>query len=408
MPSLSELVESRLKLVADMRALDEANPNGLNAEQQSQFDKIFDEQENLSKTIENRYKLENLEKKLSDPTSKPVPTNAGGAPENRGEDEKEKELRMKAFRSYIQYGSAGLQREEFRALNAGLVTEGGAFIPPQEFSTSLIKAVDDLVHIRRLASTFTVVKAGSLGFPTWEADPSDADWTTELATGNLDSSMATGLREFKPQPVAKRVKLSRTLLRKSLLPVENLVRERLAYKFAVTHEKAFMTGNGANQPLGLFTASDKGIPTSRDISTDMEETDVTGDALIECFFNLKEQYQGVATWLMHRLFKKKIRKLKDGEGRYLWEASIRAGDPDTLLTRPIVQSEYAPSTFTTGQYAAICGDFSKYYIVDDIGTLEIQKLVELYAESNQDGFIGRMESDGMPILAEAWSRLKFA
>ena len=74
---------------------------------------------------------------------------------------------------------------------------------------------------------------------------------------------------------------------------------------------------------------------------------------------------------------------------------------------PIFMSEYAPNTFTTGLYVGILGDFSNYWIADALN-MQIQKLVELYAATNQDGFISRMESDGMPVVSEAFVRVKLA
>ena len=51
------------------------------------------------------------------------------------------------------------------------------------------------------------------------------------------------------------------------------------------------------------------------------------------------------------------------------------------------------------------GDFSYYHIVDALN-MQVQRLTELYAESNQTGYIGRAEVDGMPVLEEAFARLK--
>ena len=84
---------------------------------------------------------------------------------------------------------------------------------------------------------------------------------------------------------------------------------------------------------------------------------------------------------------------------------MRAGEPDRLLNLPVMMSEYAPSTLTASQYVGALGDFSNYWIADALD-MQIQRLVELYAETNQTGFIGRMESDGMPVLAEAFVRVK--
>jgi HK97 family phage major capsid protein len=86
---------------------------------------------------------------------------------------------------------------------------------------------------------------------------------------------------------------------------------------------------------------------------------------------------------------------------------VRAGEPDRILNLPVAMSENAPNTMTTGLYVGMLGDFSHYWIADALD-MQVQRLTELYAETNQTGFIGRMESDGMPVLAEAFVRVKLA
>jgi HK97 family phage major capsid protein len=68
-------------------------------------------------------------------------------------------------------------------------------------------------------------------------------------------------------------------------------------------------------------------------------------------------------------------------------------------------SEYVPNTFTSGLYVGLFGDLRYYWIADSL-MFELQRLDELYAETNQVGMIGRWESDGMPILEEAFARVK--
>jgi predicted phage gp36 major capsid-like protein len=174
-----------------------------------------------------------------------------------------------------------------------------------------------------------------------------------------------------------------------------------------TKEQAYLTGNGNQRPLGVFTASANGVPTSRDVSTDNTTTAITADGLINAKYSLKGQYQASASWLFHRDAIKMIAKLKDGDGQYLWKGAIMDGEPDRLLGRPVMMSEFAPNTFTTGQYVGMFADFSHYWIVDSL-QLQMQRLVELYAESNQVGFIARYEGDGAPVLAEAFARVKLA
>ena len=185
---------------------------------------------------------------------------------------------------------------------------------------------------------------------------------------------------------------------------DTLVRERLQYKFGITEEKAFMTGNGSQKPLGLFTASADGISTDRDEAGDNTATKIVPDTLITAKYKLKGQYHPRARWIMHRDVMAAVRKLKDGNGQYLWQPGIQGGAPDRILDMPYTLSEYAPNTMTTGLYVAMLGDYRYYWIAEALD-MQLQRLSELYAETNQTGFIGRMEVDGMPVLEEAFVRV---
>lgn len=306
-----------------------------------------------------------------------------------------------AFNRWVQTG-----QWDQRALQVDVSTAGGYLLPPMQFVDRLIKNVDNMVYMRQWATRFSVPTAESMGAPSLAADPADPIWTAEIGTGDEDSTMSFGRRELYPHPLAKRIKVSKTMLRK-VPSGETLVRDRLGYKFSVTMENAYLNGNGSNQPLGIFTASADGIPTGRDVSTDNSTTAMTTDGLINAKYTLKGQYWGNARWMFHRDAVKMIAKLKDGDGQYLWRESVRAGEPDQLLGVPVFTSEYVPNTFTTGLYVGVLGDFSNYWIVDALD-VQIQRLVELYAATNQDGFIGRMESDGAPVVSEAFVRVTLA
>ena len=102
-----------------------------------------------------------------------------------------------------------------------------------------------------------------------------------------------------------------------------------------------------------------------------------------------------------------IAKLKDSDGQYLLQPSVTKDAPDMLLGRPVVLSEYAPNTFTTGKYVGLLGDFSNYWICDSEG-MEIRVLAELYARNNQIDYLARMSTDGMPVLEECFARVKLA
>lgn len=408
--TIRELLEKRANLISQARQLlDKADAEGrdLTTEEQTQWDKLMNEADGLRQRVEREERQARMETDLEESRNRPIHTQDGSTPPAQTPDEAER--RMAAFRrllpAWLTNDFRSIPAAEFRALQADLDVSGGYLRPPMEFINQLLKNVDDIVFMRRMATVYTVTSADSMGVPTLENDPADADWTSELATGNEDSDMSFGRRELKPNPLAKRIKISRKLLR-AVPSSEDLVRARLAYKFGITQEKAYMTGTGHNQPLGIFTASADGIPTTRDVSTGNTQTAITFDGLKEAKYSLKGQYLPRAQWAFHRDGVKQIAKIKTDSG-YIWAESVRVGEPDRLLGLPVNMSEYAPNTFTSGLYVGIVGDFSNYWIADAL-TLEFQMLMELYAASNQVGLIGRLESDGQPVLAEAFSRVKLA
>lgn len=307
-----------------------------------------------------------------------------------------------AFRAGLRHGPLS---NEFRALQADVDTAGGYLVTPLQFVNGLIKAMDNMTFIRQFSTVHPVLNAESLGCPTLDTDPAAPTWTGEISEPSEDSSMAFGRRELTPHPLTKLIKVSQKLLRQT--NVEALVMSRLAYVFGITAENAYLNGTGSGQPLGLMIASDDGVSDGRDMATDNTTTAITADNLLNNKYNLKGQYLANARWAFHRDALLQIAKLADGEGQYIWQPGLKEGQPDRLLNLPIHSSEYMPNTFTAGLYVGILGDFRHYWIADALN-MAVQRLVELYAATRQVGFIGQLESDGMPVLEEAFTRVTLA
>lgn len=411
--TIREMLEKRAGIIAQARQLLEAaqgENRDLTAEEQQRWDGLMGEASTIRTQIDREERMLTAEAELEGRHApggphRPEPREAPGDPT----DPREREEYRSAFRAFVTNGERALTGEmltEIRALQADVDISGGYLLAPMQFVRDLIKAVDNEVFIRQFATVHQVNAAQSLGAASLDADPADATWTGEISTVSEDSTMAFGHRDLTPHPLSKLIKVSRKLLRLSP-DAEALVQARLAYKFGVTWEQAGMTGSGSGQPLGVFTASAQGISTARDVSTGNTTTSMQFDGLIEAKYALKGQYWPNARWFFHRDGSKQVAKLKDGEGQYIWRESVRVGEPDRLLGLPAHMSEYAPNTFTTGLYVGIVGDFRHYWIADSLD-MEVQRLEELYAATSQVGFIGRLESDGMPVLEEAFSRVKLA
>lgn len=408
---LQQLRIERGQHVTQMRQIVEAAAGReMTAEETQKYEALEAAQDTVKAAIDREERLSDLERAMAS-------TDAGARlePAGKGTEEPEADKPFHARKGYrdaygafLVSGLAGIQNPRYlAALQADSQPAGGYLVMPEQMSSELIKSIDNEVFIRRLAKIERVTNAQSLGAPSLDADPADADWTSEIATGSEDSAMAFGKRELHPHPLAKRIKVSRKLLRLTAGGAEGLVNERLAYKFGVSEEKGFLTGSGASQPLGVFIASALGISTGRDVSTGNSTTAIGADNLFDVKYSLKAGYQANGVWIFHRDAVKQIRKLKDSQNQYLWQPGLAGGQPDRILDRPFFMSEYAPNTFTTGLYVGIFGDFRYYWIAEALN-FELQRLNELYAETNQVGFIGRHEVDAMPVLEEAFARVKLA
>jgi HK97 family phage major capsid protein len=395
-----EAREKRVILVNQAREILEradAAARDMDTEELAQYNRIMDDVKKIKDNIDRLEAFDAATAGMDDPEQVPpgvLPGASGGKVGPRATTEYQN-----AFRSFLLNGTPSA------ALQVAPDTQGGYLMPSEQFVNRLIQKMDDLVFLRAWASTETLIGAKSIGIPTIENDPSDSDWTSEIGPISEDSSLSFGKRELSPQLLTKLVKISQRLLRNSTRDPELIVADRLAYKFAVTQEKAFLTGDGNNKPLGVFTASASGISTNRDVANGNTSTAVTFDGLKAAKWSLKAAYLKNAKWLFHRNGVEQIDKIKDTTNQYIWQPSTQVGAPDLLLSLPIAISEYVPNTFTTGKYVGILGDFSFYQIVDSL-EFSIQRLVELYATTNQVGYIGRLESDGMPVLEEAFARVK--
>lgn len=371
-------------------------------EKAAEVDRLFDAAEAKIAVAQRYERLLQIGDQLDEPVNRlPTP----GVPQGDS-DAEAKALYMQALRKALVRGFDRLTDAEAKAMSITSDIDGGFLLAPMEMSREVIQRLDDMVYVRQYATRYQVETSSSLGFVTLDTDPTDPAWTTEIETITPTDAARLGKRELNPQGLAKAVTISEPLLRQSRNRAEVLVQQRLAQVFAEVQETAFLTGTGDKSPLGIFTASSQGIPTSRD-TTAASANALAADDFINVRYALKPQYMRNARWILHRNVAKAVRKLKDANGQYLWERGIASDRPDTILDLPYLMSEFAPSSITTGNYVALLGDLQYYYIADSL-QLRIQVLVEKYALENKIGYIARMETDGMPALTEAFARLKMA
>jgi HK97 family phage major capsid protein len=395
-----ELKSERKNLTGEIRAhIDSFKDKEMDAEGRAKLESMEKRFDTLNESIQTEERQMERER-LAGETRERI------AEERKAEPDPVKELRSK-FANVLVEGSASAI-SEYRALQQTNATQAGYLVAPQQFVAELIADIDNEFLIRGLSRRFQLTKAQSLGFPKRTARMARAVRGGEIQAPTADTTLAFGKREFIPKWMTAECLVSRPLLRNSALDADALVRGELAYAFGEAQEMEYMTGDGATQALGVFTASADGISTARDVSTGNAATEIKFDGLKEAKYSIKAGYWPGLRWLFHRDAVKQIAKIKDGNGQYIWADSVKAGEPDMLLGFPVGMSEYAPNTFTSGLYVGILGNFQKGYWIADSLAMEIQVLTELYARTNQVDYIARLENDAMPVIEEAFARVKLA
>ena len=394
MDKINEMKARKAQIVMESRALldrVEAEKREFSAEERTSYDKMFADINAINIKIKDEERLLLAEAEIR-----------GFEKADSGKvDTTPEERKVTAFRRFLITGESA----EYRALANDSDVTGGYLHASEQFVARLIKGLDNSVFVRNYANVMAVTSSDSLGVPSLDTDLTDPTWTTEIATPSEDTTMAFGRRELKPAQLSKSIKVSMKLLLTSALPIEGIIADRLAYKFAVAQENGFLNGSGDGQPLGIFTASPNGINTGQDEATGNTAAAVSADGLINAKFKLAAQYRKGARWIFHRDLIKMVSKLKDGEGQYLWSPGLVAGEPDRLLGLPVDESEYAPSTITSAAYVGALANW-QYYWIAELQGLNIQRLNERFADTSQIGFYGRYYGDGAPVLESAFVRVK--
>jgi len=280
--------------------------------------------------------------------------------------------------------------DDRKTLQIGQDSEGG-YLVPEEFERRLIEALEEENVFRTLATVVT--SSGDKKIPV-VATKGSASWVDEEGAipESDDSFGQVSLAAYK---LATMIKVSDELLNDSAFDLESYIAQGFAGRIGNREEESFLVGNGVGKPTGVFNATggaQLGVTTAG-------ATVITLDEVLDLFYSLKSPYRKKASFIMNDSTVKAIRKLKDSTGQYLWQPSIKEATPDTILSRPLITSAYAPE-IAAGKKTIAFGDFSYYWIADREGRV-FKKLIELYASTGQVGFLATQRVDGKLILPEA-------
>lgn len=298
---------------------------------------------------------------------------------------------------------SGIGPAQLKDLVEGSDTAGG-FLVPEDFRAEIIRGLPDSVVVRPRArvvpTSRDVVKAPRItGNGNSYSSAVRMTWGPETPTAASHESDPTfGQVAIPVHTAMASTQISLDNMEDAAYPVDRLLMELYTEAFALGEDDKFLTGDGNGKPEGIIQAASAGVITAVNSGN---ATALTSDGLIDLQYALPPQYWPNAIFVMNATSSgKAIRKLKDGNGDYLWQRGLSAREPDLLLGKPVAYSAFMPDVAASA-YPVLYGDLKQYWIVDRVG-MTLQRLAEVYAEQNMVGFVARKRVGGQIVLPAAF------
>ena len=384
-------IETINKLIADERKAHEDVLKGITTE--TDF-KAYQEKSHKAEDV--------LQKRVDD-----IETKMNRLPiETPGKETEESSQETKAFEKWLRKGDKALGPEEFKVLKIGDAETGG-YLAVAEYVAEIIKEITEFSPVRQLArirrtSNYAVQIPKRTG-------QFSAYWVAEAGEKDEATGLKYGLETVSPHCMAALVKVTKENLEDSAFNLQTEITSEMAEQFAVLEGTGFISGDAVGKPEGIITNAAVIAAATLSFAAGV----VSPEDPINLEYALKEGYTRNAKFLMKRTTVRDFRLLRaaaiasgDAEGVFLWTPSLVAGEPSTLAGYPVVECVDMPAV-ASGAYSLAFGDFKQGYTIVDRIQIEIQRLVEKYAEFNEIGFIGRKRVDGQVTNPEAIKIMDF-
>lgn len=372
--SLTALQEQRGRLVTQAReALDEINTNtdeSRAVELEQRHDAIMTDFDKIEKQIEREERQARIEQVTEEVRAANRPGMGGG--EAPGASEVEKPSYRDAF---IALARAGFNPQEISDEQRAVIKAGVAEFRAQSTTagaggytvpTDLAAVVDKTLKMwgpmydEAICTVLTTTGGNPLDFPKTDdtavavAQHSEAAAMTD--DGGVDATftkMTLGAFAYDTEWV----QVSMEIMQDSAIDIEQFIGELLGERLARRVNSELTVGDGTGDPLGIVAASTLG-------KTSASTTAFTADEIIDLLHSVDPAYRASpkARFMFNDTTLAAIRKLKQGDGSYLWTmGDIREGVPGRLLGVPYSINQAVVSA-ATGTKPIVFGDFGKYYV----------------------------------------------
>lgn len=422
--NIKELREKRAKTVAEMRELNEkviAEKRDFSAEEQQRWDTMSASVEADKRSIDREEKLQAEERHLKTAADKDIgsdPIESRKKADRKTDPEKRtspRELQSQALIGWMRSKSGVRPSKQQRAAMAKLNYRGnsveaslfrteeynslrkeartmstttgsqGGFTVPIDLVRAIEIAMILQMDLRQICGVMRTEAGNPLNMPTVDDTANKGEIVGQNATTN-DQDVAFGQKAWGAYKFSsKLVKVPAELLEDSAVNLVAVLSDLLTKRLAAIQNEMFTKGTGVNQPTGYVTAATVG-------KTAALNNAITADEITDLIYSVGAPYRRNAVFVMNDTTIATLLKLKTSDGAYVWQPTVQQGQPDRLRGYAVYTNPEMDSIAASKKPIAF-GDFSKY-LIRDAGAIRTRRLVERFAENDQEGFVVFWRADG--------------
>ncbi|MDX0251156.1 phage major capsid protein [Sinorhizobium meliloti] len=266
-----------------------------------------------------------------------------------------------AFRAHFRKGDVQA------TLNKGTAADGG-YLAPIEWDRTITDKLVEVSPMRQIASVQTISSAGFTKLFNLRGTASG--WVSETGARPATNTPTFGSMQFTPGEIYANPAATQQMLDDAEINLEQWLASEVEAEFSLQEGLAFIAGDGANKPRGFLTFVTGGAAAavnplgSIEVKTAASATAIASDELIDMVYMLPSAYTQNARWVMNRTVQGEVRKLKDGDGTYLWQPSYVAGQPAMIAGYPVTEMPGMPDLAVNALPVAF-GDFRRGYLIVD-------------------------------------------
>lgn len=318
-----------------------------------------------------------------------------------------------AFDMWARYGSGELTSEQRKILREGAVSASelraqgvstgaaGGFTVPDLFRNKLVEVLKDFSGVRQVAEHITTDTGANLPWPTNDdtgnegsilgENTQDTELDLTFGDNSLDVFMYT----------SKIVRVSIQLLQDNAVNLESFLPRKLGERIGRVQNRHFTVGTGSGQPLGLITGGTAVAAATGNVTGFDYDSFIDAQLRIDPAFALGANLK----WMTSQTGVGVLRKIKDADGRPMWQPSLLVGQPDSFLGNGIVVNNHMAVPAANAKSFAY-GDFGQGYVVRDVLGLQVKRLEERYADFLQVGWLAFQRSGGTVQDTQAYTVLQ--